>query len=38
MSSRLQEKYKNEVVPALVEKFGYKNVDGRFQSLKNNNL
>lgn len=26
MSSRLQEKYINEVVPALVEKFGYKNV------------
>ncbi|SCN24085.1 50S ribosomal protein L5 [Clostridium sp. N3C] len=26
MSSRLQEKYINEVVPALVEKFGYKNI------------
>jgi large subunit ribosomal protein L5 len=26
MSSRLQEKYDNEVVPALMEKFGYKNI------------
>ena len=26
MSSRLQEKYENEVVPALMEKFGYKNI------------
>ncbi|MGH4120658.1 50S ribosomal protein L5 [Clostridium sp.] len=26
MSSRLQEKYKNEVVQALMEKFGYKNI------------
>ena len=26
MISRLQEKYNNEVVPALIEKFGYKNV------------
>ena len=26
MSPRLQEKYENEVVPALMEKFGYKNV------------
>lgn len=26
MSSRLQEKYVNEVVPALMEKFGYKNI------------
>jgi large subunit ribosomal protein L5 len=23
---RLQEKYNNEVVPALMEKFGYKNI------------
>ncbi|OPJ54883.1 50S ribosomal protein L5 [Alkalithermobacter paradoxus] len=26
MASRLTEKYKNEVVPALMEKFGYKNI------------
>ena len=26
MSSRLQEKYENEVVQALMEKFGYKNI------------
>ena len=26
MASRLKEKYKNEVVPALMEKFQYKNV------------
>ena len=26
MASRLQEKYINEVAPALMEKFGYKNV------------
>jgi len=26
MVSRLQEKYENEVVPALMEKFGYKNI------------
>ena len=26
MTPRLQEKYKNEVVQAMVEKFGYKNV------------
>jgi large subunit ribosomal protein L5 len=26
MSSRLQEKYEKEVVPALMEKFGYKNI------------
>jgi len=30
MTPRLQEKYKNEVVQAMVEKFGYK----KFQSLK----
>ena len=26
MTPRLQEKYKNEVVQAMVEKFGYKNI------------
>ena len=26
MTSRLKEKYNKEVVPALMEKFGYKNV------------
>ena len=26
MSSRLQEKYEKEVVPAMMEKFGYKNI------------
>lgn len=26
MASRLQEKYMNEIMPALVEKFGYKNI------------
>ena len=26
MTSRLKEKYKNEVIPALMEKFQYKNV------------
>ena len=26
MSSRLQEKYENEVVQAMMEKFGYKNI------------
>ena len=26
MASRLEEKYKKEVAPALMEKFGYKNI------------
>ena len=26
MASRLQEKYNNEVAPAMMEKFGYKNI------------
>ena len=26
MTPRLQEKYKNEVVQAMIEKFGYKNI------------
>ena len=26
MATRLKEKYKNEVVPAMMEKFGYKNI------------
>ena len=26
MATRLQEKYEKEVVPALMEKFGYKNI------------
>ena len=26
MASRLQEKYNNQVAPAMMEKFGYKNI------------
>ena len=33
MTPRLQEKYTNEVIQAMTEKFGYKNIM-KFQSLK----
>ena len=26
MTTRLQEKYQKEVIPAMIEKFGYKNI------------